>query len=199
MGRNSSVSGSYHPESAIRLSRPIDAAAPTDELSDLQREVLALFDELRSRLLRYVLSFGLSSADGEEIIQEAFLSLMKHMQQGKSRHNLRGWLFRVAHNQSLKRLAGNDRRRAISDSGATDAELHPDPSPNPEEHVTLAQRQARLQSVMRALPAQDQSCLRLRAEGLRYREIAEVLGISLGSVSASLARSLERLARADER
>ena len=192
------MSESYHPESAISLPR-LDGAAAAGELNELQREVLALFDELRSRLLRYVLSFGLSSADGEEIIQDAFLSLLKHMQQGKSRRNLRGWLFRVAHNQSLKRLAGNDRRREIGDCDPMGAELHADPSPNPEEHVRLAQRHARLQAVLRALPVQDQSCLRLRAEGLRDREIAEVLGISLGSVSASLTRSLERLARADER
>jgi RNA polymerase sigma-70 factor (ECF subfamily) len=39
----------------------------------------------------------------------------------------------------------------------------------------------------------------LRAEGLRYREIAEVVGMSLGAVSMSLERSLGRLARADRR
>jgi RNA polymerase sigma-70 factor (ECF subfamily) len=56
-----------------------------------------------------------------------------------------------------------------------------------------------LLAVLRALPEQDQYCLYLRAEGLRYREISEVLGISLGTVSNSLGRSLGRLGRADER
>jgi RNA polymerase sigma-70 factor (ECF subfamily) len=37
----------------------------------------------------------------------------------------------------------------------------------------------------------------MRAEGLRYREIATVLGISLGSVSVFLTRSLAKLIRAD--
>ena len=41
--------------------------------------------------------------------------------------------------------------------------------------------------------------LLLRAEGLRYREIAQTLAISLGAVSMSLARSLARIARAAER
>ncbi len=50
---------------------------------------------------------------------------------------------------------------------------------------------------LRAMPEQDQCCLSLRAEGLRYRDIAEVLGISLGSVANSLERALSRLARAD--
>jgi RNA polymerase sigma-70 factor (ECF subfamily) len=52
-------------------------------------------------------------------------------------------------------------------------------------------------AVLHALPEQDQACLYLRAEGLRYREIADVLDISLGSVSISLTRSLARLHRAD--
>ena len=171
------------------------SAAP----SELEEEIIGLFDELRSRLLRYVLSFGLSSADGEEIIQEAFLSLYQHMQKGRSRHNLRGWLFRVAHNQALKRLSGNERRREMFDLGASQSEVYPDPAPTPEEQTAFSQRQLRLLAVLQALPAQDQRCLRLRAEGLRYREIADVLGMSLGSVSASLARSLARLERMDAR
>jgi RNA polymerase sigma-70 factor (ECF subfamily) len=73
----------------------------------------------------------------------------------------------------------------------------PDPSENPEERLLSNQRLKRLQAVLRALPEQDQWCLSLRAEGLRYREIADVLDISLASVSASLVRSLERLSRAD--
>lgn len=189
----------YNPESSISFPRALDAAAVAEELNEQQRQVLALFDELRDRLLRYVISFGLSAADGEEIIQEAFLSLMKHLQLGRSRRNLPAWLFRVAHNQSLKRLAGNERRRDRGDDGAMESNLHCDPAPNPEEHATMSQRQARLLAVLNALPLQDQNCLRLRAEGLRYREIAQVLGISLGSVAASLSRSLERLTRADRR
>jgi RNA polymerase sigma-70 factor (ECF subfamily) len=74
-----------------------------------------------------------------------------------------------------------------------------DPSPNPEEQLLSLHRQRRLLAVVHALPEQDRCCLRLRAEGLRYREIADVLGISLGAVSMSLTRSLARLMCADER
>ena len=172
-----------------------NAAAP----SELEQEVIALFDELRNRLLRYVLSFGLPVADGEEIIQEAFLSLFQHLQQGRSRQNLRGWLFRVGHNLALKRLSANERRRFLADSSLSQSEVCFDPAPNPEEQAAFSQQHSRLLAVLQALPAQDQRCLRLRAEGLRYRQIAEVLGISLGSVSASLARSLARLGRAEGR
>ncbi len=167
--------------------------------SELEEQVISLFDELRDPLLRYTISFGLSVYDGEEIVQEAFLALFQHLRQERCRRNLRGWLFRVAHNLALKRLSSNDRRRDRSSLSAEGSENHVDGAANPEEQAAANQRRARLLAVLQSLPEQDQKCLRLRAEGLRYREIAEVLGISLGSISASLARSLVRLGRAYER
>ena len=165
--------------------------------SELENEVLSLFDQYRNRLLRYVLALGLTIHDGEEVVQEVFLSLFRHMQRGQPRHNLAGWLFRVTHNLALKQRSANRRLRDVMESDE-DREKS-DTSLNPEEAIVDRQRQERLLAVVRALPQQDQLCLRLRAEGLRYREIAGTLGISLGSVSNSLTRSLTRLQRADGR
>jgi RNA polymerase sigma-70 factor, ECF subfamily len=178
---------------------PVGAAEVTGSPSEIEREVIGLFDQFRDSLLRYVHSFGLSLHDSEEITQEVFLALFRHLQLGKSRRNLRGWIFRVAHNLALKQRYANQRSRDTMKSDWALAERRVDPSPNPEDHASLTQKQQRLLAVLHALPEEDQCCLRLRAEGLRYREIAGVLNISLGSVSISLTRSLARLIRADGR
>jgi RNA polymerase sigma-70 factor, ECF subfamily len=177
----------------------IEAERPTTA-SDLENEVTQLYDDLREPLLRYLLSFGLSLHDAEEIIQEGFLSLFLHLRAGKPRSNIRGWIFRVAHNLGLKRREKNHRVVKImvnSDECPVESQL--DTTPDPEQQTSLLQRRTRLLAVLNALPEQDRQCLYLRAEGLRYREIAQVLEISLGSVALSLARSLSRLGRADER
>ena len=99
------------------LSTLLRAAAQADRLSKpspLEEEVVNLFDQFRDRLLRYALSFGLSIQDGEEIVQEVFLSLFQHLQRGKPRQNLQGWLFRVTHNLAL-RQRGQSRRNHTSD------------------------------------------------------------------------------------
>lgn len=158
--------------------------------------LIQLFDELRSPLLRYLLSLGISLEDGEEVVQEAFLALFAHLRGGKSRQNLRGWIFRVAHNIGLKRRLAARRHASSSPIDETAAHCI-DPDKNPEEQLLANQRQQRLEAIVRALPDRDRWCLALRAEGLRYREIAEILDISLGSVAASLARSLGRLSAAD--
>jgi RNA polymerase sigma-70 factor, ECF subfamily len=182
------------------LSFPTAAAAvSTARPSEIECEVIGLFDQFRNSLLRYVLSFSLSVHDGEEVTQEVFLALWRHLQLGKSRRNLRGWIFRVAHNLALKQRHVNRQSQDGIDPGGTRAETRLDLSPNPEERLLSTQRQRRLLAVVHALPEQDRCCLRLRAEGLRYREIGHVLGMSLGAVSISLTRSLARLMCADER
>ena|SRR5579862_2300463 len=185
-------------------SRFTDAALPswqTASASDvghhrerLEADIVALFDQFRDPLLRYLAGFGLAFPDGEEVLQEVFLSLFQHLRRGKPRDNLRGWLFRVAHNQALKRRY-QTRRDLDPQCDARAEEWAVDPSPSPEDQMMEGQTQRRLLAVVRALPEQDRRCLYLRAEGLRYRDIAGILDMSLGAVSLSLARSLARIAR----
>ena len=80
---------------------PSVVAASSDRVTGIEAEVSELFALYRERLLRYLLSLGLTVSDGEEVVQEVFLSLFQHLQRGKSRANLRGWIFRVAHNLGL--------------------------------------------------------------------------------------------------
>jgi RNA polymerase sigma-70 factor, ECF subfamily len=186
------------PESINELSFPTLAdAGPSTQSAEIEREVLELYEQFRDPLLRYALSLGILLQDAEEVVQEVFLSLFRHLQLRKSRSNLRGWLFRVTHNLGLKQLFVNQRSDAKATPEVPIAKEHLDPSPNPEEELSMAQRRHRLLAVVQALPQADQCCLALRAEGLRYREIAAVLGMSLGAVSISLTRSLARLTRAD--
>ncbi len=173
-------------------------AGTVDKKSQREEEVIYLFGQFRNPLLRYVISLGLSRHDGEEIIQEVFLALFRHLQLERSRQNLRGWIFRVAHNLALKQRAANKKAQTMLDSDEAVSLRQPDTAPNPEQQSASRQRWQRMQAVLRALPEQDRFCLYLRAEGLRYREIAAALGISLGAVSIALARSLARMKPVDE-
>jgi RNA polymerase sigma factor (sigma-70 family) len=139
-------------------------------------------EEFRDPLLRYILSLGLRIDDGEEIVQEVFLALFQHMKAGKPETNLKGWIFRVGHNLSLKQRARGGRLdRVHSPAEAAENQLHP--QMNPEEQFVESQHRKQLLAEVESFPEIDRCCLYLRAEGLRYREIAEVLSSSLGGVS----------------
>ncbi len=184
-------------ESKIAIGASAAQAAGKSQPSAIEAQVLDLFDLLRNRLVRYLLSFSMTPADAEEVIQEAFLALFQHLQAGKPDENLHGWLFRVVHNLGLRRRR-EDRRDLdhLAASSIPQELLAADPAPNPEEALSSRQTRARLLAVVEALQEQDRRCLILRAEGLRYREIAAILDMSLSSISASLSRSLAKIGRA---
>jgi RNA polymerase sigma-70 factor, ECF subfamily len=166
--------------------------------STVEAAVLELFDECAPPLHRYVGSLGIGGPDTEDVVQDVFLSLFRHLAQGKSRSNLKGWLFTVAHNLALKHRARAKRRIASVDGDFASAAEPADPATSVELELARIERQQRLLRVLRALPERDRQCLCLRAEGMRYREIAEVMGMSLGAVSKSLARSISRMVSADD-
>jgi RNA polymerase sigma-70 factor, ECF subfamily len=170
-----------------------------ESTASTQEDVLRLFDECAPGLRRYVSAFGLTTEITEDIVQEVFLELFRHLRLGRSRANLRGWIFRVGHNLALKHRERAARRHRWE--GTWDVELVDrviDPAANPEQQLADDRRVRRLRAVVLALPERDRQCLFLRAEGLRYRDIARTLDLSLGGVAKSLARSMTRLTNADE-
>ena len=86
----------------VLLSRTRDCRAAL-----LEEELLHHFELMSSRLTGYASSFDLSRQDAEDVVQEVFLALFRHLQQDRPRDNLRAWLYQVAHNLALKRRLRN--------------------------------------------------------------------------------------------
>ena len=161
-------------------------------------DVLLLFDECARGLRRYVRTFGIGADAADDVVQDVFVYLFRHLQLGRSRDNLKGWLFRVAHNQALK--SRKRQRRLVTSIAGTlvVAESMPDTSADPEAQLAEIRAHARLQALLQALPDRDRRCIFLRAEGLTYRDIARVVGVSLGTVAKSLTRTFTELQRSSE-
>jgi RNA polymerase sigma-70 factor (ECF subfamily) len=181
------------------LELPLPAVLPGEaDAGAIEADVLSLYDACAPRLVRHARSFGLTDQAAEDVVQDAFIALFRHLRLGRPRHSLTGWLFRVTQNLALKQRQATRARQAAYVSELL-LERIVDPAHTPEEHIASAQRRARLQSVVRALRPRDRQCLYLRSEGLSYRDIAGALGISLGAVSKALTCAFARLASADRR
>lgn len=186
-------------QDAIGLPLPLNIeAGDAASFHAVQQDVLRLFDECAAGLRRYLRSFGLSAEAADDVLQDVFVSLFRHLRLGRPRTNLKGWLFRVAHNLALKqRQRSHRRQRTESEWDASLVDRAIDPTANPEERLADEERRRRFCSVLRAISERDRQCLFLRLEGLCYRDIAGTLGISLGSVAKSLTRAITRLTNAD--
>ncbi len=180
------------------LEAPVNLARLRSQLGvqDLESQVTEYFEGLREPLFRYLVgSFG-NPAEAEEIVQEAFLRLYRSLHTGDKISNVRSWVFRVAHNlaldwQKAKLPFGTADSPAWDDLGRINVASEPDP-----EQAFLELEQARhLLQAMQRLTAHERRCLHLRAEGLRHREIAVIIGVSSSTVSDSLQRAIRKLMR----
>jgi RNA polymerase sigma-70 factor, ECF subfamily len=148
------------------------------------------FDELRVPVYRYLVCNGLGHADAEEIVQETFLRLYRHLAGNGNRSNLRAWIFEVARNSAHDRRKSAHWQRSVAlDPAAGIA----DPQAGPEARAISEQRARLLQAAIARLTPQQRECILLRISGLRYREIAEVLGINTASVGELVERASARL------
>jgi len=68
-----------------------------------------------------------------------------------------------------------------------------DPQAGPEDEAIRQERERRVRRAIEKLSAQQRECILLRISGLRYREIAEVLGINVSSVGELVDRATARL------
>jgi RNA polymerase sigma-70 factor (ECF subfamily) len=154
-------------------------------------EATTLYRDLRKPLLRYLVCLGLSADEAQDVVQDAFLTLHKHLASGGSQENIRSWVFRVAHNAARNRQQSYDRR--FGDQLDSDLESIADEA-TPEQVVLEKEKQRRLARAIQLLTECERECLLLRAGGLRYREIGAVLGIATSTVADTVDRAIRKLA-----
>jgi RNA polymerase sigma-70 factor (ECF subfamily) len=114
------------------------------------------------------------------------------MRDGEDIQNVRGWVFRVAHNYGLKVKAKEREHRAIDDA----MERSPGAAMNPESQAIENERERRIREAFAGLSPQQKQSLQLRAAGLRYREIGETIGIGTSTVNEFIRRAVTRLRKA---
>lgn len=151
-----------------------------------------LFRAYHDPLVRY-LTRRLGDRDwAEEVAQETFVRALRQ----PTLTNERAWLFAVATNLVRDEARRDIRRRRRLTLLA--AEAREREQVEPESPLERAQEAALARRVVDALGERDRLALLMREEGLNYEEIAEALGLSLGSIGTTLARARKRLVTAYE-
>jgi RNA polymerase sigma-70 factor (ECF subfamily) len=153
----------------------------------------ALFNAYHAPLVRF-LTRRLGDRDqAEELAQETFVRALRQ----ETIASERSWLFAVASNlvRDEARRAARERKR--HDVLRAQAESEPAAEPEPTS-IERAEERALARQALEMLAVRDRDALLLREEGLGYEEIAESLGLSVGSVGTTLSRARRRLMEAYE-
>jgi RNA polymerase sigma-70 factor (ECF subfamily) len=174
--------------------RPIRVAlsVASGEGMTILDEACAAYEEERNLILRYLLSLGAPLADAQELTQEVFLAYYAALRNGARIATRRAWLFAVASRMFLNFKKSQAIRTSLPIEYQPASQIA-DPSATPEARV-LAEEQIRaVREAIQGLSTQQKICIHLRGEGLHYREIADILGISVAAVAEFLRRAIVRI------
>jgi RNA polymerase sigma-70 factor (ECF subfamily) len=158
----------------------LSAAAIAAELSEL-------YETHAGALARYAASYAGSAESAQDAVQDAFMRYFELRQRGVKLKQPKAWLTRVIKNELID-ISRKERRQREASVTLTPDPPWFDPLARGDELETegLWQRLGELVS------PKELACLRLRAAGHSYTEIAAQLGVREGTVSVLLSRSREK-------
>jgi RNA polymerase sigma-70 factor (ECF subfamily) len=162
----------------------------------LDERVLVYFEQLHLPVFRYLLRKTHNAGRAEDLTQETFLRLCRHLLDNKTLENPKAWLFTVANNLAIDVARSDGHSIDLDEKNWREIEeSRSSMQSDPESILIQNERLDRLQLAVLNLTPLQRECLHLRADGLRYREIAELLAISVSTVADAVRRATVKLAR----
>lgn len=144
-----------------------------------------------------------NSEEARDLTQETFLRAFQSIGQFRGESDLRTWIYRIAINQARNRWRWWRRRRRDATVSLDSENAHNQPlieslpserGKSPEQETLAHERERALRKALRSLSLSYRETVILRdIEGFTYEEIAETLGINVGTVKSRLARGRHEL------
>lgn len=142
-------------------------------------------------LYSHIRNIVLNHDDTNDVLQNTFLKVFQHLEKFKGESKLFSWMYRIATNEALSFLNQKARKNGISSEtlqNKTIDNLKSDPYFDGDEI------QIKLQKAIAALPEKQQLVFKMRYfEELKYEEISEILGTSVGGLKASYHHAVKKI------
>ena len=159
-------------------------------LSVFETAALEHLDSLYGTALRLTRN----EADAQDLVQDTYVKAFRARRQFKAGTNLKAWLFTILHNTFRNRRRDIGRDPVEIDSDRIDAAAPADPAVSPEEQLLREVMGPELQAALDTLPEAFREAVWLRdVEEFPYAEIAEMLGIPVGTVMSRISRGRRML------
>lgn len=142
------------------------------------------------RLRRYARALIGDAAAADDLVQECLVRALANQSQWREEASPRKWLFAILHNVHIDEARRRTRRPAQVQLEAAETESQP-------ADGQAGAAMFEIEDALAELPEEQRQALLLVAlEGLSYAEVAEVLGVPIGTVMSRIARGRERLREA---
>ena len=156
-----------------------------------------LVENYRQLVVNTCFGFLHNTEDAEDVAQDVFIEVFRSVNKFRADSKISTWLYRIAVNRSLNFIRDNKRRKwfqpldGVVESKKTILnELSSENSDNPELNLENNQRALLLHEAIDALPKNQRIAFTLnKYEDLAYKEIAEIMNLSVSSVESLIHRS----------
>ena len=136
-----------------------------------------------------------NAEDAQDCLQEAMLRVFRSIGGFKAQSSFSTWVYRITMNTCLDELRRRKSRPSASLDGLLDAGWSPvDEGESPEGHALRNESRRNLEACIQELPEDMRAALVLRdVHGYAYDEIADALGVNVGTVKSRISRAREKL------
>lgn len=165
-----------------------------------ERAFRLLVEKYQKLVVNTCLGIVHNKTDAEDIAQEVFIEVYRSVQNFRSDSKLSTWLYRIAVNRSLNHIRDNKKHQWFKslneevDKTNEVRSLSTSKADTPEYELEKSERAKMLHMVIDALPKNQRIAFTLsKYEDLSYKEISEVMDVSVSSVESLLFRAKKNL------
>jgi RNA polymerase sigma-70 factor (ECF subfamily) len=158
--------------------------------------VAELVDTYRHRVIKTAYYFLGNMQDAEDLAQDVFLEVLASLNRFRQNAALSTWIYRITVNRSLNALKKKKRMQLVLRAGGLfglgreDRDLVSQDDSNEENSLENRERRQLLEETVGSLPENQRTAFILcKYEELSYKEISEVMGVSVSSVESLMHRA----------
>ncbi|HEY7335485.1 MAG TPA: sigma-70 family RNA polymerase sigma factor [Bryobacteraceae bacterium] len=157
-------------------------------------KLAVLFERHHRALFRYFVSMNRSREMAEDLVQDVFFRMLRYRSSYNPQKPFTAWMYQIARNASLDQ-AQKHGAEVVGIEEFIERRAEPaSPAPGPEERASQGQSLGLLRRALERLPEDKREILVLsRFQGMKYDQIAEVLGCETATVKVRVYRAIRAL------
>ena len=164
------------------------------ELSNPKTQNLAfekLLKEFQRPLYNHIRNIVLNHDDTDDVLQNTFVKVFQNLNKFKGESKLFSWIYRIATNEALTFLHQKAKKSGISSETLQNKVID---NLKADVYFDGKEIQIKLQKAIALLPDKQQLVFKMKYfEELKYEEISEILGTSVGALKASYHHAVKKI------
>ena len=150
-----------------------------------------LVDRYKRPLYSHIRGIVIDHDDADDVLQNTFVKVYRHLDSFKGESKLFSWIYRIATNEALSHLRQKAKRSGV---GSSEYQEQMVSRLRADDYFDGGELEIRLQKAVALLPEKQQLVFRMKYyQDLKYEQISEILGTSVGALKASYHHAVKKI------